>query len=320
MTDNNDDDTIDFERYAEKEIEEFNRDFDKEYKPRSFGIQRDEIGGLEKVLDQLDSFKNGIDHSDMYSFMGVNPPNGFIFVGPPGVGKTYMAKYLAQHIGARFVDLPLNKFESKWVGQSEQKLAEHMRNFRMYHQANNQKVLVFFDEAEEVFKDRQANGWHSPRVNLLLREMDGLGENRGIIFGAATNHLDKCDSAILRAGRLDYIIKIPEYDADMMGDVYRATALGLNRKAPHHDPYVLFPGEHEQLGSRAKRRGLVPADIKEVFRLTAEDKVRGMIEKPPAEMFTAADYMVGFPDLMKTTASYERQSKDNKRRIGFRVD
>lgn len=290
--------------------------FDLAYSRPSYDVKKEDIGGLESILDKLEAFEMGIKHGSLYTFMGITPPNGFILSGEPGTGKTFIAKYLAQNLGARFVDLPLNEYESKWVGEAEKALSGHIENMRRYYRITNQKVLLFFDEAEEAFKDRNLQGWHGPRVNVLLREMDGLGDNRGIIFGAATNHIDKVDPALLRAGRFDFKIQMPEYDGKMLAEVYVAVAQRLNRKAPHHDPYFITLDEAKQLGQMAQSRRLSPADISEVFRLTAEEKVKQMV-KTDKKVFESDDYIVVAKDLERAMEQYKK--KEEKKRIGFNL-
>lgn len=292
--------------------------FDAEYPPNKYDIQREDIGGLEKIIDKLDAFNNGINHPKLYEIMGITPPNGFLLHGPPGTGKTMLAKYMAQTLGARFVDLPLNKYESMWVGEAEKKLATHIKNMRSYHQNFHEKVLLFFDEAEEAFKDRAAQGWHAPRVNVLLREMDGLGDNTGIIFGGATNHLKKIDPALLRAGRFDFIIDMPDYDERDLADIYMAIQNKYNRRAPHHNPFHLTRKDAEKLSVMTKYNGFGPSDINEMYRLAAEEKIRQMLKNEDELTVDFKEYNVTRPDMEKVIESYSRYKGQTKRPIGFR--
>lgn len=298
--------------YSPQEID-FISDFEIDFPYKDYKVDRESIGGLDSILDKLDAFNRGVFFEGMYEVMGINPPNGFLLAGPPGTGKTYIAKYMAQNVGARFVDLDLTQFESKWVGEAAENLSEHLERFRKYNRITGEKVFVFFDEAEETFKRRDEMGWHGPRVNVLLREMDGLGENKGIIFGAATNYVDRIDPALTRPGRLDFIIEMPKYDATMLADVYRATAHRMNKKAPHHDPYVLTPNEREILGLLSFNKNHTPADISEIFRLAAEERIKEIID---TEGPVGADMaMVGVNDLESVIDTY--RSDGHNRRIGF---
>lgn len=287
--------------------------FDNEFPIRDPDVYREDIGGLDDIIQKLDTFAMGIEHERLYNFMGINPPNGFMLHGPPGTGKTMLAKYLAHNIGARFVDLPLQEFESKWVGDAEKTLGEKLEKMLMYHRITGSKVLLFMDEAEEALKDRRLDGWHGPRVNLLLRYMDGLGENRGIIYGAATNHIDKVDPAFLRAGRLDFVINIPEYNTNQLSQVVMAVANTLNNKSPHHNPYEITQPQALQLAQEIKNVSGGPSDVKEIYRLAAEDKIRQIV-KGKISVLTKPDYTVNYDDLSKIVSTYKRVSE---KKIGF---
>jgi len=140
--------------------QEFIDSFDGEFPPLQEKVRRDEIGGLDMIVENLDVYKRAINFPKLYEMYGVRPPRGFILSGPPGCGKTYIAKYLAEELGARFVDIPLSKYESKWVGQAEKKLTEYINMCRVYTSYIGKPVILFFDEAEEAFKSRSMPGWH----------------------------------------------------------------------------------------------------------------------------------------------------------------
>jgi SpoVK/Ycf46/Vps4 family AAA+-type ATPase len=301
--------------YSEEEMRFFEK-FETTFPPATYDIQRDEIGGLEDILKKLDNFSMGINHGFLYEIMGIRPPKGFLLEGPPGSGKTLIAKYLSRSINARFVDLPLDMFESKWVGEASKNLRNYMEMCKRYHALIMQKVLIFFDEAEEAFKRRDEMGWHGPRVNVLLREMDGLGSSDGIIFGAATNHVSKVDPAIMRPGRLDYIITIPQYSPTAMGDVFRAISVGLNRKAKHHEPYQLTPEDNIVLGTIVHARQFTPADIYEIFRLTVERKIE-YITTTKDTLIQKSASMVNKDDLLQTIQEYKIKEQPIKR-IGYK--
>jgi SpoVK/Ycf46/Vps4 family AAA+-type ATPase len=294
--------------------------FDQNYPETKTDVEREDIGGLEEILDQLETFSRGIEHAQLYDIMGGRPPKGAILVGPPGTGKTYIAKYLANMLDARFVDLPLTMFESKWVGESSSNLMQHLNNFKIYHSLTNQKVLVFFDEAEEVFKRRDMMGWHGPRVNVLLREMDGLGSTDGVIFGAATNHIDRVDPAILRPGRLDFTINMPEYDGKMLSCVFRAQQRYRNKKSlGDYSPFVLTQEDFDYLGNKAYEKGLVPSDVAEVYRRSIEDKVKQIVLDSKS-VLDYEDFHVQLEDMERVLSAYEKSVEPKKRTIGFRVD
>lgn len=293
---------------------DFLRKFDEKFPPVDAVVRKSEIGGLESVLSQLDRFRYGIENPQLYQYLGVTPPNGVIFHGPAGYGKTYIAKYLATELKARFVDLPLNTFESKWVGEAEKTLAKYLDACHIYHTVFDQKVFVFMDEAEEALKDRRLDGWHGPRVNLLLRYMDGFEKKEGIIYGAATNYLEKVDPAFLRSGRLDYKIEIANYDASQLGDVVRATMVRTNRVASPNHPVRLSREEYEEIGRLAVGYGLSPSDISEAFRRAGEEKVIELLNNKNT-IYTPK--MASFGAIEITAQLQGLRQKQKRTNIGF---
>ena len=145
--------------------------------------------------------------------------------------------------------------------------------------------------------------------------MDGLGENRGIIYGAATNHIDKVDPAFLRAGRLDFIINIPEYNTNQLSQVVMAVANTLNDKSPHHNPYEITTAQALELAQQIKNVSGGPSDVKEIYRLAAEDKIRQIV-KGKINVLTKPDYTVTYNDLSKIVSTYKRVIE---KKIGFKV-
>ena len=302
----------DYPDYNQDFLDKFNNTFP----PIREDVRRDEIGGLDLIVDQLDTFKRAIEHPKLYEFYGVRPPRGFILSGPPGCGKTYIAKYLSKELNARFVDIPLSKYESKWVGESSKTLTEFIGLCRGYYEIFNKPVLLFFDEAEEAFKDRNLEGWHGPRVNVLLREMDGLsGDNTGLYFGSASNHTTKIDSAVLRPGRLDFHIKFPKYTADALGDVFHAIMLRLNRKSAF-DPFFLSDNECYSLGSLAYNLGFSPAHVNEVFSRATDAKIKELCLSPES-LVNKSDCLIVFEDLYSKLLSYESIDDKVYKHIGF---
>ena len=295
---------------------EFRERFDGIFPPLEEEVRRDEIGGLDLIVERLDTFKRAIKHPKMYEIYGVRPPRGFLLSGPPGCGKTYIAKYLSKELKARFVDIPLSKYESKWVGESSKTLTEYIDLCRGYYEVFNTPVLLFFDEGEEAFKDRNLEGWHGPRVNVLLREMDGLsGDNSGLYFGAATNHKAKIDRAATRPGRLDFHIDFPEYTMAALADVFRATMIRLNRKSKFK-PFFLSDNEYNILGGRAYIEGFTPAHINELFSRATNMKIKELCDNNK-KIVKKSDCAVGFEEILYQMDNYESLDSKVTSDIGF---
>jgi len=141
--------------------------------------------------------------------MGIRPPKGILLYGPPGCGKTLLAKAAATESGANFIAVKGPEVLSKWVGESEKAIREIFRRARRAAPA-----LIFFDEIDAIAgaRGRDTSGVIDRIVNQLLTEMDGIEPLRGVVVIGATNRPDLLDPALLRPGRFDRIIYVPPPD------------------------------------------------------------------------------------------------------------
>ncbi|WP_297436270.1 ATP-dependent zinc metalloprotease FtsH [uncultured Clostridium sp.] len=168
---------------------------------------KEEKEDLEEVVDFLKEPKRYID-------MGARIPKGILLVGPPGTGKTLLAKAVSGEAGVPFFSISGSDFVEMFVGVG----ASRVRS--LFEQAKkNAPCIIFIDEIDAVGRQRGAGfgGGHDEReqtLNQLLVEMDGFGENAGIIMIAATNRPDILDPALLRAGRFDRQIVVAAPDVE----------------------------------------------------------------------------------------------------------
>jgi transitional endoplasmic reticulum ATPase len=162
-----------------------------------------DIGGLENVKAEMrEMILYPIEHPEKFEKFGMKPSKGVLFYGPPGCGKTLMAKAVANECASNFISIKGPELLTKWFGESE----ENVRG--IFDKARGAAPCVlFFDELDSVGIQRGSDsgaGGASDRVlNQLLTEMDGCGVKKDLFFIGATNRPDILDEALVRPGRLD---------------------------------------------------------------------------------------------------------------------
>lgn len=170
----------------------------------------DDVIGYPEVKRQLRELKDQLLHPDKYEKRGVKPPRGILFTGDPGVGKTMMAKALANEIGADFFTATGADFAEMYVGVGPKRVRSLFRLARM-----SSVAVIFIDEIDAL-GSRNTMGNDSERLstlNAMLAEMDGVNTNHRIVVIGATNHPDMLDPALRRPGRFDSTVFIPLPDA-----------------------------------------------------------------------------------------------------------
>lgn len=167
----------------------------------------DDVGGLEAVKRELQEiWEWPVKHAELFRHAGLKPPKGVLLGGPPGTGKTMLAKAVARESGANFISVKGPELLSKYVGESEKGIREIFRKAR---QAS--PCVVFFDEIDSIAPRRGGSGDHHVTervVAQLLAELDGMEDLVGVLVLAATNRADMLDPALVRPGRFDRIIEI----------------------------------------------------------------------------------------------------------------
>lgn len=188
-----------------------------------------DIGGLENVKKELQELvQYPVEHPDKFLKFGMQPSRGVLFYGPPGCGKTLLAKAIANECQANFISVKGPELLTMWFGESEANVRDIFDKAR-----SAAPCVLFFDELDSIAKARGGNvgdaGGAADRViNQILTEMDGMGAKKNVFIIGATNRPDIIDPAILRPGRLDQLIYIPLPD-----DKSREAILKANlRKSP----------------------------------------------------------------------------------------
>ncbi|ETM00146.1 hypothetical protein F442_03303, partial [Phytophthora nicotianae P10297] len=173
----------------------------------------DDIGALNEVRDELSlAVLQPIAHPERFAALGLSMPAGVLLYGPPGCGKTLLAKAIAHESGANFISIKGPELLDKYVGESERSVRQVFQRARA-----SSPCVVFFDELDALAPRRSGgaggdaggNGVSERVVNQLLTEMDGLDGRRNVFVIAATNRPDIIDPAMLRPGRLDKLLYVP---------------------------------------------------------------------------------------------------------------
>ncbi len=174
----------------------------------------EDIGGLEEIKQELkEAVEWPLKYPKLYEKAGIRPLNGILLFGPPGCGKTLLAKAIANESQSNFIAIKGPEIFSKWVGESERAIREIFRKARQAAPS-----ILYFDEIDAISSGRGTNeSTHTfaSIVNQILVEMDGIENRKGIVIIASTNRPDIVDPAFLRPGRFDRLIfvKDPDYEA-----------------------------------------------------------------------------------------------------------
>jgi len=228
----------------------------------------EDIGGLEAVKKQLiEMVQWPFEHPEIFLKYGQKPSRGVLFFGPPGCGKTLLAKAIATESVANFISIKGPQLLTMWFGESEANVREVFDKARAAA-----PCILFFDELDSIAKARggslgDAGGAGDRVMNQLLTEMDGVTAQKMVFFIGATNRPDILDPAMLRPGRLDSLIYIGLPDFEARISILKACL----RKSPV-DPSV----DYEYFADRTE--GFSGADLSGVCSAAAKEAIRLCID------------------------------------------
>lgn len=231
-------------------------------------VKWEDIGGLEEVKKNLqEMILYPIDHPDKYQKFGMQPSKGVLFYGPPGCGKTLLAKAVANECSANFISVKGPELLTMWFGESESNVRDVFEKAR-----SAAPCVLFFDELDSIGVSRgssmgDAGGAGDRVINQLLTEMDGVGVRKNVFFIGATNRPEILDEALMRPGRLDQLIYIPLPDQPSRLGVLKANL----RKTPiAKDVDLDFVGKLTE--------GFSGADLTELCQRACKAAIRDAIE------------------------------------------
>ena len=228
-----------------------------------------DIGGLDSVKRELrELVQYPVEHPEMFEKFGMSPSKGVLFYGPPGCGKTLMAKAVANECQANFISVKGPELLTMWFGESEANVRDVFEKARQAA-----PCVLFFDELDSIAQQRGGSsgdgGGAADRVmNQLLTEMDGVGAKKNVFIIGATNRPDIIDTALMRPGRLDQLIYIPMPDFESRLGILRATL----RKSPVSKDIDL-----QYLASQTDK--FTGADLTEICQSACKMAIREEIER-----------------------------------------
>lgn len=232
-------------------------------------VSWDDIGGLENVKRELqETVQYPVEHPEKFEKFGMSPSKGVLFYGPPGCGKTLLAKAIANECQANFISVKGPELLTMWFGESEANVREIFDKARQ-----SAPCVLFFDELDSIATQRgsshgDAGGAADRVLNQLLTEMDGMTAKKTVFIIGATNRPDIIDPALLRPGRLDQLIYIPLPDDASRLQIFKACL----RKSP-------VSKDVDLLALARYTVGFSGADITEICQRSCKYAIRENIEK-----------------------------------------
>lgn len=243
----------------------------------------DDIGALTKIRREMEmALIEPIRSRDKYKALNLNVPCGVLLYGPPGCGKTLLAKAVANQAQANFISIKGPELLNKFVGESERAVRLVFQRARA-----SAPCIIFFDEIDALVPQRtdsDNNAVTSRVVNQLLTELDGLEERKDIFVVAATNRPDIIDKAMMRPGRLDKLLYVPLPTPNERIHILKTCA----RKTPIDDSVNL-----EDIALDERCNGYSGADIASLVREASESALkRNILDENQPLCVTREDFEV----------------------------
>ena len=278
---------------SSNEIADDDFDFldDEEYLMEKPSLRFSDVGGMEKVKEEIAmKIIQPLKNPELYKAFGKKSGGGILLYGPPGCGKTFIAKATAGEIDAKFINIGLHDILDMWIGNSEKNLHEIFELAR-----RNTPCVLFFDEVDAMGASRSDLKQSAMRhvINQFLAELDGVASNNeGVLVLAATNAPWSVDAAFRRPGRFDRIIFVAPPD-----EVARVNMLQTILQAKP-------VGEVDAKKIAAATADYSGADLNAVIDIAVEEKLRESMSKGSIQVLNTKDLLAAVKQHKPTTTEW----------------
>lgn len=250
-----------------------------------------DVGGMQRVKEEISiKIVQPLKNPDLYKAFGKKAGGGILLFGPPGCGKTFIAKATAGEIDAKFINIGLHDILDMWVGNSEKNLHEVFETAR-----RNKPCVLFFDEVDAMGASRTDLKQSAMRhvINQFLAELDGVeSDNDGVLILAATNAPWSIDPAFRRPGRFDRIIFVEPPDETAREEILKSLLTGK-------------PAQDIDTGKvAAMAKDYSGADLKALIDIAVEDKLRESISKGTIQPLQTKDLLKALKQHRPTTLEW----------------
>jgi len=260
-------------------------------------VKFSDVGGLENIKKEIDlKIIKPLDNVDLYKAYGKKIGGGILLYGPPGCGKTFLAKATAGEINAGFINVSLNDILDMWIGNSEKNLHNIFDKARQ-----NTPCVVFFDEIDALAAKRSDMVQSAGKkvINQFLNELDGIEhDNEGLLIVGATNTPWHLDSAFRRPGRFDRIIFVPPPDEKSKEEILR---LKLEDKPTENIDY-------QKIAKNTKHYS--GADLNALIDIAVEEKLEKALETGIPEPIKTQDLMAALKKHNPSTLDWFNSAKN----------
>ncbi|MBB3701284.1 AAA family ATPase [Flammeovirga yaeyamensis] len=259
--------------------------------PTKASVTFKDVGGMQKVKKEIDlKIIKPLQNADLYKAYGKKVGGGILLYGPPGCGKTFIAKATAGEVNAKFIHVSLNDILDMWMGNSEKNLHEVFENARQ-----NTPCVLFFDEIDALGANRSnfKNTGGRNVINQFLQELDGAeNDNDGVLILGATNTPWHLDPAFRRPGRFDRIIFIPPPDTEAREEILK---LKLDGKPIGDIDYTKVAKKTEEYSG---------ADMEAIIDIAIEKKLEASFEDGIPKPIETKDLVQGAKSHAPTTKEW----------------